>query len=113
MEVRRWYRRFGLEPENLNKEPDDHIALEMIFLAHLANLGVQALQTGNRDECARLLQAQHDFASEHLMKWAFEWCQQVIENANTDFYQGIAWLTRGSLIELAALLDLHTPEPVR
>lgn len=113
MEVRRWYRRFRLEPENLNKEPDDHIALEMVFIAHLASLGVHAVQAGNRDECARLLQAQHEFASEHLMKWAFKWCQQVIENARSDFYLGIAWLTRGALSELAELLDLQIAEPVR
>ena len=94
LDVRRWYQRFGLEPENLHKEPDDHIALEMAFIAHLASLGVQALEIGDQDGCEELLQAQREFASLHLLRWAPLWCQQVIENAQTDFYRGIAMVTR-------------------
>jgi TorA maturation chaperone TorD len=112
LDVRQWYRRFGIEAENLNREPDDHIALEMAFIAYLANLGVQALENGNTGECERLLEAQHEFTSQHLLKWAFLWCQLVIENAHTNFYLGIAWLTRGALIELASLLDLEIREPI-
>src|SRR3972149_6655669 len=37
LQVRNWYRRFGLEPEKIYHEPDDHIGLELTFLAHLAN----------------------------------------------------------------------------
>ena len=113
LEVRRWYRRFGLQAENLNREPDDHIALEMAFIAYLAKLGVQALEGGDEEGCEKLLEAQHEFASQHLLQWALVWCQQVIENAQTDFYQGIAWLARGALIELASLLDLEITEPVQ
>jgi TorA maturation chaperone TorD len=112
LQVRRWYRRFGLQAEELNREPDDHIALEMAFIAYLANLGAQAQESGDKEEFERLFQAQREFASQHLLKWALVWCQQVIENAHTDFYQGIAWLARGALTELAILLDLEITEPV-
>ena len=113
LEVRRWYQRFGLEPENLHKEPDDHIALEMAFIAHLASLAVQALDIGDREQCEKLLQAQREFCSAHLIRWAPLWSQQVLENAKTDFYRGIALLTRGALIEFAQLFDLKLVEPVK
>lgn len=113
LDVRRWYQRFGLELENLHKEPDDHIALEMAFVAHLASSVVQALEIGDEEECERLLQAQREFADVHLLKWAAVWCQQVIENAHTDFYQGIALLTRGALAELAQVLSLEMAESIK
>jgi TorA maturation chaperone TorD len=113
LDVRRWYQRYGLEPENLHKEPDDHIALEMAFIAHLASLSVEALETGDEDKCESLLLAQRDFANEHLLKWAAVWCQQVFENARTDFYKGIALLTRGALTELSQLLRLQITESIK
>lgn len=113
LDVRRWYQRFGLEPENLHKEPDDHIALEMAFIAHLANLAVQALDIGDHEQCEKLLQAQRDFCSTHLIRWAPLWSQQVLENTKTDFYRGIALLTRGALAELAQLFELKLVEPVK
>jgi TorA maturation chaperone TorD len=113
LDVRRWYQRFGLEPENLHKEPDDHIALEMAFLAHLASLGVQALEIGEEEECERLLQAQREFAEQHLLKWAAVWCQQVIENTRTDFYRGIALIMRGALAEMAEALGLEMAESIK
>ena len=113
LDVRRWYQRFGLEPESLHKEPDDHIALEMAFLAHLAKLSVQALETGKEEECEILLQAQREFAKQHLLKWAAVWCQQVTENARTEFYKGVALLTRGALAELSQALNLEMMESIK
>jgi TorA maturation chaperone TorD len=113
LDVRRWYQRFGLEPENLHKEPDDHIALEMAFIAHLASLSVHSLEKGEEQECEKLLRAQRDFANEHLLKWAAVWCQQVFENARTDFYRGIALLTRGALAELGQAFSLEMVELIK
>jgi TorA maturation chaperone TorD len=112
LDVRHWYQQFKLEPENLHKDPDDHIALEMAFIAHLANLGVQALEMGDEKECERLLQAQREFINEHLLKWAAVWCQLVVDNAQTDFYRGIGLLTRGALAELASLFCLELAESI-
>ena len=50
LDVRAWYQRFGLKAEKINHEPDDHIGLELLFLSHLATLGLQAL---NEQDSAR------------------------------------------------------------
>lgn len=110
MDVRRWYRRFGLEAVNLKKEPDDHIGLELAFMAHLAGRAVQALEVGNREAFQEVFQAQRDFARRHLLVWAPLWCAQMVEYANTPFYRGLALMLRGALDELAQFLDIPMPE---
>ncbi len=103
LDVRNWYRRYGLEPENIHREPHDHIALEIEFIAHLSNLAQQALEAGDQERSEDILQAQRQFFSQHLLRWAFQWCSLVIEKAKTDYSRGLAYLVRGAVAELAAL----------
>lgn len=100
LNVRRWYRRFGLELENLHKEPDDHIGIELAFMANLANLAGQALEAGRLQEYDRLMQAQQDFYQEHLGRWAVTYFDQLYDYARTDFFRGLARLGRGVIFEL-------------
>ena len=109
LHVREWYRRFGLEIKKLHNEPDDHIGLELEFLAHLAKLGVAATQ-GTDQPPQELLDAQRAFLTEHVMKWAPVWCGQVREQAKTNFYRGIALMTRGVLRHTAQVLDVKEPK---
>lgn len=106
LQIRDWYRRFGLQAEKLHHEPDDHIGLELAFISHLASLAANALGTAHDD----LLAAQRDFLTEHVLAWAPAWCSQVCDHAQTDFYWGIARLTRGVLLEAASMLELRVPE---
>lgn len=111
--VRGWYSRFGLELVKLHQEPDDHIGLELEFLAHLARLGLQSLEANESKRFEELLDAQRKFLTEHLLKWASIWCGLVLQHAHTDFYRGMAHLTKGSLLELADILAVPIPEPVK
>jgi putative dimethyl sulfoxide reductase chaperone len=110
LEVREWYARYGLELINLHKEPDDHIGLELEFIAHLAKLGLQALEANDSKRFHELLDAQRQFLTEHPLRWAMEWANLVEQNAYTEFYRGVALLARGSLIELAMLLAVPLPQ---
>jgi TorA maturation chaperone TorD len=113
-QVRQWYLRYGVEPEHSHTEPDDHIGLELAFLAHLAQRGLQALEQNDPAAFEDSMAAQRGFLAEHLLKWASAWCGLVLEHARTDFYRGVALLTRGALTELAHLFELKLmPEPKR
>ncbi len=112
LEVRNWYRRYNLEPENIYHEPDDHIGLEFIFIAHLAQLDLAALENKDQQKFSELLQAQKNFLSEHLLKWGRVWCDLLAKNAKTDFYHGIALLAQGALEELSMLFGLQIPSVV-
>jgi TorA maturation chaperone TorD len=104
LQVREWYRRYGLQVEKLHHEPDDHIGLELEFVAHLAKMGLLGLEQNGGDALERALDAQRDFLSEHLLRWALDWCAQVQAQAQNDFYRGIALLTRGALHHAAEML---------
>jgi TorA maturation chaperone TorD len=109
IQVRKWYRRFNLEPEKLNAEPDDHIGLEIAFVSHLANLALQALDQGDDARLEELLAAQRQFMSEHLLRWGPSFCDLVEKHAKTDFYRGLARLTLGALRASAAWLEVEIP----
>lgn len=113
LQVREWYRRFGLESEKLYKEPDDHIGLELSFLAHLAKQGLVALDENDMPKLEKILQAQRQFISEHLLKWISRWHNLINKHAATDFYLGIAHLTHGSLLAIAEVLQIELPKETR
>ena len=112
IQVRQWYRRFGLESEKLNREPDDHVGLELSFLAYLAQLGLKALDKGNAARFDQVLQGQRQFISEHPLMWVPRWCALVEERAGTDFYRGLALLTRGALSSIDEQLQIEIPKEV-
>lgn len=113
LQVREWYSRFGLQAKNLHREPDDHIGLELNFVAHLATMTSQAIDLDDQDAFEKTLQAQRDFLAEHLLRWEPVWARLVKKHAQTDFYLGLAHLTQGALLSAAKLLEIEMPKVVR
>lgn len=112
LQVRNWYRRFGLELENIHKEPDDHIGLEMTFIAYLAELGGKVLEEKDDEKFMLLTDTKRQFLSEHLLVWGPTWCALVKEHANTFFYQGLGNLTLGALLVIAEQYDIQIPDKI-
>lgn len=111
IQVRQWYQQYGLQVIEQDKEPDDHIGLEMTFLAHLAREGLVALQEdGDVERFEALLMAQRQFLAQHPLRWVSRWSAQVTDHAATDFYRGIGWLTNGLLLALARQFGVDVPE---
>ncbi|EHQ88562.1 TorD/DmsD family molecular chaperone [Desulfosporosinus youngiae] len=92
LEVREFYRRHGLEVAKKNIEPDDHFGAELEFMAELIGRQYKALELKHYEEAKLLMDDQIEFLSEHLVKWAFEFTQDVISNARTDYFGGLARL---------------------
>ena len=109
LDVRHWYARFGLELVNAHREPDDHIGLELLFMGHLAQLGLKAVEEGNTLNLEQVLAAQRGFLTNHLLKWAPRWCDQMVQHARTDYYRGLALVVRGALLALSQLLQVEAP----
>lgn len=107
LEVRAFYKNWGLEMAKLNKEPDDHIGIELEFLAELTLRALNLLQKeescsspkaereeeGSFEELRLILRAQETFLEVHLCKWAAEFCSLLSENTEHPLYQGIALFT--------------------
>lgn len=93
--VREAYGEMGLRlPEPA--EPDDHIGLELLFMAVLA----EREAAGDAAAAA----AQDAFLREHLLAWAPTFCSDVEAHAATDLYCGLGLLTRGLLDQERLLL---------
>lgn len=92
LQVREFYRRHGLQAPKLNQEADDHISLELEFLARLLDRAGAAEADGDLEQ-ARSLVAEHDrFLAEHLTTWAPQFFGDVEANAQTACYRGLGIL---------------------
>lgn len=66
VEARQFYLQWRAFPDSEIRLPDDHIALELGFLAHLAQ---QAFRAENETDRLALLSASREFIQNHLKPW--------------------------------------------
>lgn len=95
MQVRAAYRDLGLQAPRLNKEPDDHIGLELEFLATAYLRAAERLDAGEPADDVLAVAAR--FNRDHLQQWAPRFFDLVIERAETAFYRGVGHLGRAVL----------------
>jgi TorA maturation chaperone TorD len=103
LEVREFYARFGLQIPRIDREPDDHIGYELLFLAHLMGQAARALDAGDVEAAARLVGAAHTFFVEHPQQWVAFFIERLAQRARTDYYRGLAYLLKGSVKALPTL----------
>jgi len=72
-------------PENF-REPEDHLALELAYMAHL---NMQASQADQAESARQAISLQQSFYRKHLMVWAPEFCADLKKATRSAFY---AWL---------------------
>lgn len=99
--VRAFYRRFGLQAPRLNKDPDDHVHLELELLATLATRALDALEVhaGADPLPARVFQLVDgigEFLEVHALPWHRRLGELTIEHADTAFVQGVGQLLVGT-----------------
>jgi len=83
LEIRDIYRQYGLEVIKKNKEPDDHIGIELEFIAYLLS---------KND-----LESATDFARKHVNPWIHTWSKDVLNNAATGYYRGLGYMAAGGV----------------
>ncbi|MDK9694788.1 MAG: molecular chaperone TorD family protein [Siculibacillus sp.] len=82
-EVRDWYRHWGLEAPNWRERPDDHLVVQLGFIAHLLDLV---------DKPAALLDAAC-FLDRHLLRWYGSFADGVARRSWTAYWAAVANLT--------------------
>ena len=106
LKVRQLYREFGWQAPSIHREPDDHLALELAFLAQVSELAASGDERTGLTDIVRCLEAQRTILKDHLLRWAPACLALVDTHAETDYYRGVARLTLGSLAESACLCGL-------
>lgn len=107
LEVREWYKKFGLESEKKMYEPDDHLGLMLSFLSTLAAQEITARETEDWDLASKLCDAQKSFLLEQVLPWLPAWYYLADKYTETDFYQGVTRLIWGILEEYAGLFSIY------
>lgn len=98
-EVMAFYRIWGLERAEGYTENEDHITVELEFMAALAERTAGHLEAGDDEGAAALLAAQRTFLAEHLLRWANVFARGIRVFSKTDLYQGTGYLLEGFLEE--------------
>jgi putative dimethyl sulfoxide reductase chaperone len=104
-QVRQIYAESGLILSS-GEEPEDHIALEMEYMGHLCSRTASASEEGDLETVRAHLTSQREFLSEHLLRWAPQFAEDLKRFATTDFYRALGCLIRDFLQIEKKLCDL-------
>jgi anaerobic sulfite reductase subunit A len=89
------YRTMGFEKVKEFTEPEDHIALELQFMANLCEKTSQAIEASDQAEAIKYLEVQREFLTEHLMKWVPLLVADILKEGRREFYKAVAKVTKG------------------
>lgn len=87
LDVMRTYRATGLRVAESWKEPEDHICLELAFMARLADRYSSSLREPSDEESRRLLLAQLQFLRNHLLRWAPAFAERLLSSTSANLYR--------------------------
>ena len=88
----------------------DHIGVELEFMAFLAGLETDAVESGLADALRDARRIQSEFLREHLLLWACDLCRQVQEETRSRFYVGLALLTAQFMAEERSRGEAQVPQ---
>ena len=95
VKLKEFYRKAGILKSDSYPEPEDHIAFELSFMHYLC----YKVTSESQDEGSMLdiIGLQKTFLSNHLLKWVPDFCDALYNFEKSDFYKGIAKITKGFL----------------
>ncbi len=104
LDVKSRYREAGLDTAKNFKEAPDHIVAELEFMYYLILKEVEAFSSSDIETAIDFIQKQRSFLEDHLMSWVPEFAGNIIEHAETLFYQNLAKATETFLKENYAVV---------
>jgi len=88
-DVREEHKKFGLD-----KEPDDHIAAELQFLAYLSDFVISQLQKRDIKFSDKAVREQSEFMENHLLRWVYNFCESVDKYAIYKYFKIVSNLLK-------------------
>lgn len=90
---------FGLKYVKENNEPEDHISIQLSFMAYLIERQIEALQANDETAFMKLIDSQYAVLDEHLTQWVYEFTTGLLDATKSLLYQGAAQLLRDFIKE--------------
>ena len=99
LDVKKKYREAGLDTAINFKDAPDHITAELEFMHYLIFKEIEAFADSDMETTIGFIQKQKFFLEDHLMAWVPEFASNIVEHAETPFYQNLAKTTKSFLKE--------------
>lgn len=109
LKVRREYLKYNFLPANYPHEADDHLAMELDFMAHLSKMALENFEEEKYEGVKKILSDQKEFLQGHLLVWIGDFTQQIQESKTHYLYPQMAKLTEQVLKVDAVALDEIIP----
>ncbi|WP_028543876.1 TorD/DmsD family molecular chaperone [Paenibacillus taiwanensis] len=99
-EVRETYADFSLYFKKMHGEPDDHIAIELEFMAVIIEKMLNTVMTAERYD--RYMNGQREFVREHLQRWAARFGEDLEQHSKHPVYVAVGIMLQDFLAKEAA-----------
>jgi TorA maturation chaperone TorD len=103
VDVQKRYQEAGLDVDAKFKDAPDHIAAELEFMHFLVFKEMEASSEGGAGAFINCLLIQRSFLEDHLGAWISDFAGNIVNNAQTSFYQNLALATESFVKD-----DYHT-----
>lgn len=95
LQVRKSYLKYKYLNKNYPHEADDHIALELDFMARLSLKTIELEEARDILDVVEILRDQQLFLENHLIKWVPEFTDNIEQSAKTDYFVALAYILKG------------------
>ena len=85
-------------------EPEDHLAFELEYVAHMNRKAAELVETGDAEALAANVARQVEFIDAHLLNWVGNLYETAREYAKTTFYTGMLLVVLGAAEQSRDLL---------
>ena len=99
VDARNRYREAGLDTAKTFKDAPDHIAAELEFMHYLIFKEIEAFANSDMETAIGFILKQKLFLADHLLAWLPKFASNIVEHAETFFYQNLAKATEAFLKE--------------
>jgi TorA maturation chaperone TorD len=104
------YREVGLGKREDFSESEDHLSLELAYMAHLSHRSISSVEEGRKEEMERYHQYQKSFLKDHLLQWIPQFARGLSEISPSTFYKALAYLLEGYIKIDYDFMDSSLPE---
>ena len=103
VDVQNRYQKAGLDVDTKFKDAPDHIAAELEFMHFLVFKEMEATNEGDASDFINCVLMHRSFLEDHLGAWISDFAGNIVNNAQTSFYQNLALATETFIRD-----DYHT-----
>lgn len=109
LKVRQVYLEHNFIPAEYPHVADDHLALELDFMANISSMTQKAYEEQDRKQVLELLENQKSFLKEHLLVWIPEFSEKIQESPTLYLYPNMARMLKEFLeIQTEVIEEIRT-----